>query len=66
MMEIKEEVLKAMVEALECNLALDAPYREGIVILAKHGYDEKNRFDFPATKFVKFKNKEALTLLRNM
>lgn len=55
--DIKIEKLTA---AVECSMALNLPYNEGLALLEKHGFDNSGRFDFPATKFVERKQKEAL------
>lgn len=47
-------------EALELNLAMDLPHKEGSRILEKAGWSYEDRFDLSASEFVKQKAKQAL------
>lgn len=51
------EQLKAVIE---CSRALDMPHDEGEEILMRHGWDRSNRFDLPATVFVRQLQDKAL------
>lgn len=52
--------VKKLIAAVECSMALDMPHAEGLAILQSHGFDFDNRFNLPATKFVKNLQEEAL------
>jgi len=57
---IDSETLQALVEAIECSLALEAPYKEGKAILEARGYNHDTRFELPASEFVKQKQLVAI------
>lgn len=47
--------------AVECSLALDLPHAEGVAVLERHGWNYANRFDLPATEFVRQLQNKALS-----
>ena len=51
-----------MLQALKLVKSLDKPYREGLADLEAAGFDNANRFDVPASKFVENKANEAIAL----
>ena len=56
------DVVKALLVAAECQSALSMSYNDGIKALEKHGFNNEDRFDLPATDFADRKSKEALKL----
>lgn len=56
----EKEIIKKTVKAIECSMALDMPHRYGIIVLEENGFDYENRFEHPATEFVKQLQKEAI------
>ena len=48
----KEEKIEQLKTALKCVQALELPFKDGLPILEKAGFDYFNRFEYPATKFV--------------
>ena len=64
-MKIKDETIEKMVAALEFSRALDAKFEAGINALRKHGFDYDNRFNVPATQFVKNLQNDALFSYRS-
>jgi len=62
------EHLKATIDlcvaALELDEALDMPYAAGQAILVKYGFIHADRFELPASEFVKQKRRAALLVAR--
>lgn len=55
------ESLKKLVAAAECAQALDMKYHHGLALLEHHGFSNEDRFDLPASEFVKRKLDDALS-----
>ena len=53
-----------LLEALECEQAMDEPFYTGKHILIKYGYDYENRFEKTASEFVAEKTKTAIAKTR--
>lgn len=53
-----------LVAALECNMAMYIPLRQGIIVLEKHGWSHANRFNESATLFVQKMNWKAMEAIR--
>ena len=60
---IGKSTAKAIQVALECSIALDEKYHEGLKTLESHGFDDSNRVELPATVFTANKCRRALELL---
>lgn len=49
------------IAAIKCAQALDMPFAQGKTILESYGWNYANRFNYPATQFVKDLQKKALS-----
>lgn len=57
---LKEDATKELLGVLECHEALDMSSDRAVPILESHGWEYSNRFDMPASNFVRKMRAKAL------
>lgn len=55
-----EVTVAELLAVAKCEEALDGPHESGVAILRSHGWDYENRFDCPATAFVRGMRRAAI------
>ena len=56
----EKQIIEDLILALNCYRALDMPYKEGKYIFEKAGFNDSERFDYPATRFAEDKATDAI------